>query len=165
MFDFLAKPCLWLMNYLYAIIPNYGVAIIILTVLSKILLWPLGTKSYKSMSQMKKLQPLIQELRSKYKDDRKKMNEEIMRLHRTYNINRWAAVCPCWFRYLYSLRSTACSTRQSSSAMRPLSGGSMIFPLLTGFSASIFRFLSWSRPTVFRCSPSSWELLCSGSKK
>lgn len=71
-FDILAKPCLWLMNYLYAIIPNYGVAIIILTLISKILLWPLGTKSYKSMSQMKKLQPLIQELRGKYKNDRKK---------------------------------------------------------------------------------------------
>jgi len=55
-FDILAKPCLWLMNYLYNIIPNYGVAIIILTILSKILLWPLGTKSYKSMNQMKKLQ-------------------------------------------------------------------------------------------------------------
>ncbi|MCU0590169.1 MAG: membrane protein insertase YidC [Desulfobacterales bacterium] len=93
-FDVLAKPCLWLMNYLYTIIPNYGVAIIILTLLSKILLWPLGTKSYKSMSQMKKLQPLIQELRVKYKNDRKKMNEEIMRLHRTYNINPLGGCLP-----------------------------------------------------------------------
>lgn len=93
-FDFLAKPCLWLMNYLYAAVPNYGVAIIILTLLSKILLWPLGTKSYKSMSQMKKLQPLIQELRGKYKNDRKKMNEEIMRLHRTYNINPLGGCLP-----------------------------------------------------------------------
>lgn len=93
-FDFLAKPCLWLMNFLYGIIPNYGVAIIILTMLSKIILWPLGTKSYKSMSQMKKLQPLIQELRGKYKNDRKKMNEEIMRLHRTYNINPLGGCLP-----------------------------------------------------------------------
>jgi YidC/Oxa1 family membrane protein insertase len=93
-FDVLAKPCLWLMNYLYTIIPNYGVAIIILTVLSKILLWPLGTKSYKSMSQMKKLQPLIKEIRDKYKDDRKKMNEEVMRLHRTYNINPLGGCLP-----------------------------------------------------------------------
>jgi YidC/Oxa1 family membrane protein insertase len=87
MFDLLAKPCLWLLNYIYGVIPNYGVAIILLTVLSKILLWPLGTKSYKSMSQMKKLQPLIQEIREKYKNDRKKMNEEVMRLHKTYSIN------------------------------------------------------------------------------
>jgi len=93
-FDILAKPCLWLMNYLYNIIPNYGVAIIILTILSKILLWPLGTKSYKSMSQMKKLQPLIQEIRDKYKNDRKKMNEEVMRLHRTYSINPLGGCLP-----------------------------------------------------------------------
>jgi len=70
------------------------VAIIILTILSKILLWPLGTKSYKSMSQMKKLQPLIKEIRDKYKDDRKKMNEEVMRLHRTYNINPLGGCLP-----------------------------------------------------------------------
>ena len=87
MFDILAKPCLWLLNYIYGVIPNYGVAIIILTILTKIILWPLGTKSYKSMSQMKKLQPLIQEIREKYKNDRKKMNEEVMRLHKTYSIN------------------------------------------------------------------------------
>jgi len=87
MFDILAKPCLWLLNFIYGVIPNYGVAIIILTILTKILLWPLGTKSYKSMSQMKKLQPLIQEIRDKYKNDRKKMNEEVMRLHKTYSIN------------------------------------------------------------------------------
>jgi YidC/Oxa1 family membrane protein insertase len=93
-FDILAKPCLWLMNFFYSVIPNYGVAIIILTVLSKIVLWPLGTKSYKSMSQMKKLQPLIQEIREKYKNDRKRMNEEVMRLHRTYNINPLGGCLP-----------------------------------------------------------------------
>jgi YidC/Oxa1 family membrane protein insertase len=86
-FDILAKPCLWLLNFIHGVIPNYGVAIIILTILTKIILWPLGTKSYKSMSQMKKLQPLIQEIREKYKNDRKKMNEEVMRLHKTYSIN------------------------------------------------------------------------------
>ena len=86
-FDILAKPCLWLLNFIYGIIPNYGVAIIILTILTKIILWPLGTKSYKSMSQMKKLQPLIQEIREKYKNDRKKMNEQVMALHKTYHIN------------------------------------------------------------------------------
>jgi len=86
-FDFLAKPCLWLMNQLYKVIPNYGVAIIILTLLTKILLWPLGTKGYKSMNEMKKLQPLMAEIREKYKDDKKKMNEELMGLYRTYKIN------------------------------------------------------------------------------
>jgi YidC/Oxa1 family membrane protein insertase len=93
-FDLLAKPLLWLLNYLYSVIPNYGVAIIILTILTKILLWPLGTKSYKSMSQMKKMQPLIQEMRDKYKDDRKKMNEAVMGLHKTYGINPLGGCLP-----------------------------------------------------------------------
>ena len=86
-FDFLAKPCLWFMNIIYGVIPNYGVAIIILTVFTKILLWPLGTKSYKSMAQMKKIQPLMMELREKYKNDKKRMNEEVMGLYKTYKVN------------------------------------------------------------------------------
>ena len=93
-FDLLAKPCVWLMNLLYAVIPNYGVAIIILTLLIKIILWPLGSKSYKSMSEMKKIQPLMKEIREKYKDDKKKMNEEVMNLYRTYKINPLGGCLP-----------------------------------------------------------------------
>ena len=94
-FDFLAKPCLWIMNFLYDhFIPNYGVAIIILTLFTKIILWPLGTKSYKSMNQMKKLQPLIKEIREKYKNDKKKLNEETMALYRTYKINPLGGCLP-----------------------------------------------------------------------
>ncbi|MCF8077709.1 MAG: membrane protein insertase YidC [Desulfobacterales bacterium] len=86
-FDFIAKPCLWLMNFIYRFIPNYGVAIICLTLITKILLWPLGNKSYKSMGEMKKIQPLMAEIREKYKNDKKKMNQEMMALYRTYKIN------------------------------------------------------------------------------
>jgi YidC/Oxa1 family membrane protein insertase len=95
MFDILAKPCLWLMNFIYHnLIPNYGVAIILLTLLTKVLLWPLGTKSYKSMSDMKKLAPLIKEIKEKYKDDRKRVNEETMALYRTYKINPLGGCLP-----------------------------------------------------------------------
>lgn len=93
-FDFIAKPCLWLMNQLYRLIPNYGVDIIILTLFIKILLWPLGTKSYKSMNEMKKLQPLMTDLREKYKHDKKKMNEEVMALYRVYKINPMGGCLP-----------------------------------------------------------------------
>jgi YidC/Oxa1 family membrane protein insertase len=93
-FDILAKPCVWLMNTLYAAIPNYGVAIIVLTVLIKIVLWPLGSKSYKSMSEMKKIQPLMKEIREKHKNDKKKMNEEVMGLYRTYKINPLGGCLP-----------------------------------------------------------------------
>jgi YidC/Oxa1 family membrane protein insertase len=93
-FDFIAKPCLWLMNLFYSVIPNYGVAIIILTMLVKLLLWPLGQKSYKSMSEMKKLQPLMKEIREKYKNDKQRMNQEVMGLYRTYKINPLGGCLP-----------------------------------------------------------------------
>ena len=94
MFDFIAKPCLWLMNKLYTVIPNYGIAIIVLTLLTKILLWPLGNKSYKSMAAMKKLQPLMAEIREKNKNDKRKMNEEVMGLYKTYKVNPMGGCLP-----------------------------------------------------------------------
>jgi YidC/Oxa1 family membrane protein insertase len=93
-FDILAKPCLWLMNFLYGFIPNYGVAIIILTIISKIILWPLGNKSYKSMNDMKKLAPLMAEIREKYKNDKQKMNQETMALYKTYKVNPMGGCLP-----------------------------------------------------------------------
>ncbi len=93
-FDIIAKLCLRFMNFLYGIIPNYGIAIIILTVLIKVILWPLGNKGYKSMNEMKKLQPEMARLREKYKDDKKKMNEELMALYRTYKINPMGGCLP-----------------------------------------------------------------------
>lgn len=93
-FDMLARPCLWLLNHLYGFIPNYGVAIIILTLLVKLILWPLGTKSYKSMNDMRKLQPLMAEIREKYKNDKKQMNQELMGLYRTYKINPMGGCLP-----------------------------------------------------------------------
>jgi len=93
-FDILAKPCLWFMNKIHSVIPNYGVAIILLTIFTKVLLWPLGNKSYKSMSEMKKLQPLMTEIREKYKDDKQKMNQELMALYRTYKVNPMGGCLP-----------------------------------------------------------------------
>ncbi len=95
MFDILAKPCLWVMNFIHDnLIPNYGVAIILLTILTKILLWPLGQKSYKSMNAMKKLQPLMVEIKEKYKDDKPRINQETMALYRTYKVNPMGGCLP-----------------------------------------------------------------------
>lgn len=86
-FDFVAKPLLKLLHFFYDYVGNYGVAIILLTILIKVIFWPLSHKSYKSMEQMKKLQPQLTKLREKYKDDRQKMNEEMMQLYKTYKVN------------------------------------------------------------------------------
>jgi YidC/Oxa1 family membrane protein insertase len=93
-FDFLAKPVLYAMNFLYGFIPNYGVVIIILTIMFKALFWPLGTKSYKSMNEMKKIQPLLADLKEKYGNDKKRMNEELMSLYKTYKINPMGGCLP-----------------------------------------------------------------------
>ncbi len=93
-FDILAKPCLIGMNLIHDIIPNYGIAIILLTLLIKLIFWPLGSKSYKSMNDMKRLQPLMMELREKYKDDKQRMNQEVMGLYKTYKVNPMSGCLP-----------------------------------------------------------------------
>lgn len=92
--DFFAKPCLMLMNFIYKFIPNYGIAIIILTLITRGMFWPLAQKSYKSMGEMRKLQPLMQEIREKYKGDKARMNQEMMTLYKTYKINPMGGCLP-----------------------------------------------------------------------
>ncbi len=93
-FDFIAKPCLWFMNFIYGFIPNYGVAIIILTLVSRALFWPLAKKSYKSMGEMRKIQPLMMEIREKYKNDKTRINQETMALYKTYKVNPMGGCLP-----------------------------------------------------------------------
>ncbi len=93
-FNVIAKPCLWFMNKIHSVVPNYGIAIILLTLFTKIILWPLGNKSYKSMSEMKKLQPLMTEIREKHKGDKQKMNQELMALYKTYKVNPMGGCLP-----------------------------------------------------------------------
>jgi len=83
----LAMPLLVSMQFLYKFVHNYGIAIIILTLLIKIIFWPLGNKSYKSMKDMQKLQPKLAELREKYKNDKTKISQETMALYKTHKVN------------------------------------------------------------------------------
>ncbi|MEW6262492.1 MAG: membrane protein insertase YidC [Thermodesulfobacteriota bacterium] len=92
--DILSKPLLILMTWLYRYVGNYGLVILIVTVLIKILFWPLTAKSYKSMKGMQKLQPKIVKLREKYKDDREAMNREMMQLYKTYKVNPLGGCLP-----------------------------------------------------------------------
>ncbi|WP_028573594.1 membrane protein insertase YidC [Desulfonatronovibrio hydrogenovorans] len=86
-FNIIAKPLIISLNFFHSHTGNYGVAILLLTLVVKIIFWPLAQKSYKSMNQLKKLQPMMAKIREKYKDDRQKMNEEMMRLYKTYKVN------------------------------------------------------------------------------
>lgn len=93
-FDIIAKPLIDVLNFFYNYVHNYGLAIILLTICIKLIFWPLSQKSYKSMQQMKKLQPMMLKLREKYKDDREKMNQEIMQLYKTYKVNPLGGCLP-----------------------------------------------------------------------
>jgi len=92
--DVVSKPLLVVMLWLNGFLKNYGLTIILLTVVVKILFWPLTAKSYKSMKQMQKLQPQIMKLREKYKNDREAMNREMMQLYRTFKVNPMGGCLP-----------------------------------------------------------------------
>ncbi|WP_419174482.1 membrane protein insertase YidC [Desulfosediminicola sp.] len=93
-FDFIARPTLWLLNFFYGFVHNYGIAIILVTVLFKAVFWPITQKGMKSMKNMQKLQPKMVKIKEKYKDDPTKMNQEVMGLYKTYKVNPLGGCLP-----------------------------------------------------------------------
>ena len=91
---FIARPLVSLLRLLYGVTGNYGIAIILLTVLVKLVFFPLSNKSFKSMSAMKKLQPQMERLREQYKEDRQKLNQEMMELYKRYEVNPLGGCIP-----------------------------------------------------------------------
>jgi len=81
-------------KFLHQFVANYGIAIIILTILIKILFWPLGNISYKSMKEMQKIQPKITALREKYKNDQAKLGQETMALYKAHKVNPFGGCLP-----------------------------------------------------------------------
>src|SRR5690606_16497294 len=76
-----------LFNFLHLFIPNYGFVIIVFSLIIKIVLYPLTKQSFQSMKKMQLLQPKIQEIKEKYKEDPQTMNKETMKLYSTYGVN------------------------------------------------------------------------------
>src|SRR4029077_17965453 len=84
----------WLLSVFYSVIPNLGIAIILLTIVIMLLLYPLTAKQAKSMIAMQRLQPEIKKLQAKYKGDRQKLNEETMKFYQENKINPLAGCLP-----------------------------------------------------------------------
>jgi len=93
-FTVLAKPMLHSLKFFYTYIPNYGVGIIFITIILKIIFFPLTHKSYKSMKEMGKLQPKMAALKEKYKNDRDAMNRAVMELYRDHKVNPLGGCLP-----------------------------------------------------------------------
>ena len=118
-FEFIARPIARFLVWLGKLIGNYGIAIILLTLLVRALLWPLVQKSNNSMRKMQKIQPKMKELREKYKDDPQELNMRMMELYRTEGVNPLGGCLPMLlqipiFFAMYSVFDSAVELRHVS---------------------------------------------------
>ena len=90
----IASPMFWIMSEIYKVVQNWGFVIVIVTILLKLLFFPLSAASYKSMAKMKKFQPRLMTLRERYGDDRQKLNMEMMKLYKQEKINPMGGCLP-----------------------------------------------------------------------
>ena len=93
-FYFLTKPFFHVLTFLNGVLGNFGLAILALTVVIKLIFFPLANKSYRSMAKMKKLTPKLTEMREKYGDDKQRLNQEMMQLYKTEKVNPAAGCLP-----------------------------------------------------------------------
>ncbi len=91
---FITKPIYFGLHFFYGIVGNFGISILLLTVVIKLALFPMANKQYESMARMKKLQPKMQALKEKYGDDRAKMQQETMAMYKEEKVNPLASCLP-----------------------------------------------------------------------
>jgi len=91
---FLARPMLWVLKYSYQLIPNWGIAIIILTIIIKALLYPLTKQSFTSMQKMKDLKPKMDQLKEKYGEDKQELNRQLMEMYKREKVNPMGGCLP-----------------------------------------------------------------------
>ncbi|MGQ0675250.1 MAG: membrane protein insertase YidC [Rhodospirillales bacterium] len=93
-FPFLTKPIFLVLDIFFGLLGNFGLAILLLTVIVKLVFFPLANKSYKSMTAMKKLQPQMMALREKYGEDRQQLNQAMMELYKREKVNPVSGCLP-----------------------------------------------------------------------
>jgi YidC/Oxa1 family membrane protein insertase len=93
-FYFITKPMFWAIDWLYKFLGNFGLAILAVTVLIKLVFFPLANKSYASMAKMKAVQPQLTALRERYPDDKMKQQQEMMEIYKREKINPLAGCLP-----------------------------------------------------------------------
>lgn len=93
-FGIIARPLVQLLKFFNRYLHNYGLAIILVTILIKLVFYPLSQKSYQSMSKMKAVQPKIAKMKEKYKDDKARQQKEMMDIYRTHKVNPFGGCLP-----------------------------------------------------------------------
>ncbi len=94
MWRWLCYPLVWVLNFFNNLIPNYGVAIILLTILVRLLFWPLTHKSTVGMKKMQEIQPKMKEIQAKYKDNPQRLQQETWALYREAKVNPMSSCLP-----------------------------------------------------------------------
>lgn len=94
MLDFFNKIAMDFINFVYSLTGNYGWSLIFLALVIKIILYVPTKKQFESMKNMQKIQPEVQKLQEKYKDEPEKMNKEVMQLYKDYNVNPMSGCLP-----------------------------------------------------------------------
>jgi len=117
-FGFISKPLLYVLHFFHRLTSSYGLDIIILTVLIKLLMWPLTHKSMVSMKSMGKLAPQMEKLKEKFGDDKEKLNREIMELYKRNGVNPLGGCLPMLLQFpvfvgLYNALSTPIELRHA----------------------------------------------------
>ena len=93
-FFFLTRPFFAIINFFYGFVGNFGVAIILFTVLLRICVFPLANTSFKSFAKMRQIAPKMNEIREKYKDDKQRLQQELVKLYQTEKVNPMAGCLP-----------------------------------------------------------------------
>ena len=145
-FRFIAEPLAQFMNFLYLYVKNYGVVIICLTILIKIIFYPLTYKSFSSMKRMQDIQPQMKALQAKHKNDKQKLNQEMMVLYKEKGVNPMGGCLPMVlqipvFFALYQTLSQSIELRGASFLwISDLSASETLFfkPLVLMMGASMF---------------------------
>ena len=94
MWRWLCYPLVWVLNFFNGLIPNYGIAIILLTILVRLLFWPLTHKSTVGMKKMQELQPKMKEIQAKFKDNPQRLQQETWALYREAKVNPMSSCLP-----------------------------------------------------------------------
>lgn len=149
-FAFFARILLYVLRWFEQLAGNWGVAIILLTVLVKVLLFPLTAKSVASMNEMRKLQPEIEKLKAKYGSDREKLNQATMQLYQQHKVNPLGGCLPMllqlpiWFALYATLQTSVELYRESFLWMQDLTRHDpyFILPVAMGLSSYLMQKIS-----------------------
>lgn len=151
---FVAKPIYFILRFFYQFTHNYGVAIILVTVLVKVLFFPITRKSLSSMKDMAAIQPKVAALRKKFAGDREKMNRELMNLYKEHQINPFGGCLPMLaqipvFIALFNVLYTTIDLRQAPFMfwVQDLSDKDPFYVLPVIMGISMF-FQQWTQPTT-----------------